>query len=262
MGRNEYKYLVRRSELDRLRRALVPFAAMDSFAAAEPTQDYTVRSVYFDTPGLACYYQKEAGIHTRRKLRVRGYGMLHGDSLVVLEIKRKSDALGRKSRAFVRYDGLEELLASGDVERFVHPRDLTQRAQAQQNGRAFLFYLHRYSMLPVILVVYEREAFVGRFDPTVRVTFDKGLRARAYPALGELFCEDVLAGVAADHFILEVKFGDRMPSWIAAIVEDFGLERQALSKFGICLEAQGVLSGLSSRAWWAAYVPPRMAASA
>jgi len=122
VGRLEFKYLVPWGELDRLRRALAPFVEIDSFAGAEPDQQYTVRSIYFDTPGLACYVQKEAGIHTRRKLRIRGYGAPREDSLVVLEIKRKLDMRVSKNRAFLPFAGLEQLLSSGDVERFILTR--------------------------------------------------------------------------------------------------------------------------------------------
>lgn len=256
MGRLEYKYLVPWDELDRLRRALAPFVEIDSFAGAEEEQEYTVRSIYFDTPGLACYVQKEAGIHTRRKLRIRGYGALREDSLVVLEIKRKLDMRVSKNRAFLPFAGLEQLLSSGDVERFVLTRSAAQQAQTLQSARAFLFHLYRYSMYPVVLVAYEREAFFGRFDPSVRLTFDKGLRGRGHPPLAELFAEDGLNSAIDEHFILEVKFQDRMPSWAASILEDFGLERRALSKFGICLDNEGVGETLSSHSAWAAYLPP------
>jgi hypothetical protein len=215
-----------------------------------------VRSIYFDTPGLACLVQKEAGIHTRRKLRVRGYGARREDSLVVLEIKRKFDMRVSKNRAFLPYAGLAALLASGDVERFILTQDTARQAQSLQSARAFLFHLYRYAMHPVVLVAYEREAFFGRFDPSVRLTFDKGLRGRGYPPLAELFAEEGLTRVMSEHFILEVKFQEGMPSWIGAILEDFGLERRALSKFGICLERERMGRGASSRAVWAAYRPP------
>jgi hypothetical protein len=255
-GRFEYKYLVPWDQLDRLRRALTPFVEVDSFAGAEPDQQYTVRSVYYDTPGLACYVQKEAGIHTRRKIRIRGYGVQNHDSMVVLEIKRKRNILGRKTRAFLPFSVLEELLSTGDVERCVQTRQKEHHAKAQQSARAFLYHLYRYSLFPVILVVYEREAFFGRFDPTVRLTFDKGLRGRAYPPVAELYSEAGLHSVIAEHFILEVKFGDKMPSWAGAILEDFGLERRALSKFAICLESEAAGVHVTSQAAWAAYLPP------
>lgn len=257
MGRMEYKYLVRCEELPRLRHVITPFVEMDSFAAAAPCREYTVRSIYFDTPGLASYYQKDAGIHTRRKLRVRGYGKLRNDSLVVLEIKRKYNMEVRKARAFLRFTALEELIATGAVEQHVQTGASSQRIQAEQDARAFLYHLHRYSMLPVVLVAYEREAFLGRFDPRVRLTFDKVLRGRVYPDLHMLFDEGVLRNAMSEHFILEVKFEAGMPTWAAAIIEDFGLERQALSKFGICLENEGLGGAKSSRFAWAAYQPPR-----
>jgi len=250
VARLEYKYLVPRSRLSRLRQKLAPFVELDPYAAAEPNGEYTVRSIYFDTPGLDCYTQKLSGIHTRRKIRIRGYGTHREDAFAILEIKRKADMRVRKNRSFVFHSHLHELLASGDVEKNILIRSAPETEQALHSARAFLFHLFRYSMYPVVLVVYEREAFLGRFDSSVRLTFDKRLRGRAHPRLESLFADEGLNGAMGEHFILEVKFETTMPTWVESALEEFELERQALSKYTICLEREG----LGSRSRWSGYL--------
>ncbi|MEO0557300.1 MAG: VTC domain-containing protein, partial [Bacteroidota bacterium] len=88
--RSELKYLVREADRERLLSLISPFVQPDPHAS--PREDgrvgYTVRSIYFDTPGLRDWAEKESGDQVRRKLRVRGYDA-NDSSPVVLEIKRK-----------------------------------------------------------------------------------------------------------------------------------------------------------------------------
>jgi hypothetical protein len=250
VARLEYKYLVPRSQLSPLRRRLAPFVELDPYAATEPDGEYTVRSIYFDTPGLDCYTQKLSGIHTRRKIRIRCYGTHQEDAFAILEIKRKADMRVSKNRSFIFHSHLHELLASGDVEKNILIRSAPETEQALRSARAFLFHLFRYSMYPVVLVVYEREAFLGRFDPSVRLTFDKRLRSRAHPRVESLFAEEGLSGAMGEHFILEVKFQTAMPTWVESVLEEFELERRALSKYSICLEEEG----LGNQSRWSSYL--------
>jgi hypothetical protein len=59
-----------------------------------------INSVYFDSPELQNYVDNVAGIASRRKVRVRWYGELAGDSRAVLELKIRKNGMGWK----VRYD--------------------------------------------------------------------------------------------------------------------------------------------------------------
>jgi len=69
----------------------------DSYA---PNGKYRVTSLYFDTYGNDDYYDKSAGILTRKKLRARIYGYDLDDNVVnvFLEIKHKHDMFISKDR--------------------------------------------------------------------------------------------------------------------------------------------------------------------
>jgi hypothetical protein len=236
--RLEYKYLVPAGLLPRLRRAIAPFVETDAHAVAYGARGYTVRSIYFDTCTLDFYHQKLAGLETRKKLRLRGYNGGGEDSIVFLEIKRKRALCVAKNRAPVEYAHAPDLFASGDVARYVLARP--DCPQALEDARRFFFYLRRDALRPVVLVAYEREAYHARFDLSLRITFDKNLRGAARPTLDALFGEERMRHALARYFIMEVKFHGRFPAWLRPIVGSLGLRPEAISKYVICIDEQGV----------------------
>jgi SPX domain protein involved in polyphosphate accumulation len=78
---------------------MTPFLRRDSFAARQDKGMYTVRSIYFDTPGFEMYHTKIEGIAHRMKVRLRGYNVGDDQSTVFMEIKRKYEGPILKNRA-------------------------------------------------------------------------------------------------------------------------------------------------------------------
>lgn len=230
--RTELKYVVPEACLPALREAVTPFMTGDVHGRGYEGRGYTVRSVYLDTPQLRYYEEKKAGIKVRRKLRVRAYNTVGPDDAVLLEIKRKNEAAVRKVRVPVRLRDLEALFASGDVERYV-----ADDARAREEARYFFYHVYRYRLRPTCLTTYEREAFVGRFDPTLRITFDRNLRGRAYPSWADLTREAGLCYVHPGAFVMEVKFNTRFPGWLRPVLARQEFRHQAFSKYCRCLEA-------------------------
>jgi len=237
MDRLEYKYLVSNEQLTELRRAVSPFVEVDKYARNE-RREYTVHSIYFDTPALDYYHQKMAGIQYRKKIRIRGYNDQQANSPVFLEIKRKENMAISKNRAPVLFKDANALLETGDTPRYVMNHN--GFASAAEDARRFLYHVYRYSLHPVALISYEREAFFYRFDDSVRITFDKNLRSVAWPGIEDLFNGKHSTPSLGGHFVLEIKFHKGMPSWIKTILNDLDLERTAVSKYTICLDTQGI----------------------
>jgi hypothetical protein len=227
--RYERKYLVQNSKLDELRNRLMPFLRPDIFA--EQTNlipQYTVRSIYFDTPNYNALYEKKEGMENRKKLRIRGYNTYQKGCEVFLEIKRKIGNRISKNRALTQFDNLSQTLESGEISLLserISDRMLTDASK-------FFFNLKKGGQKPVNIVVYEREPYHGKFNPEVRITFDKNIRAGLFPELSELFSHDNLSLIWKDSFIMEVKyFEGGMPSWAKSIINEFGLRHEALSKY-------------------------------
>lgn len=237
-GRIEYKYLVPNALLARLRSEILPHVVPD-LPPGSPSSDYTVRSVYFDTPRLDCYEEKSDGLKMRNKFRVRGYGRDGAKSSVVfLEIKRKCDSFIRKHRAPLAPGDLAAFFASRDIDRYITAAKGGTREK--EDALRFLYHYGRHGLRPTALVVYDREAFKGRFDSSLRVTFDMNVRGATFPGLESLFGDEGLRAARPGFFIFEVKFFRyALPQWVRSLIARHELPRLALSKYAMCLETAG-----------------------
>jgi hypothetical protein len=235
-GRVEYKYLAPCDRLDEIRADLLPYVSLDPFTEAGGPGEYSVRSIYYDTPHLACYREKDAGLEVRRKFRIRGYNQCNDKSVVFLEIKKKRGMAIDKHRAPLPLPRLERFLATPDIENDIITTNGGKRER--EDARRFLYYYYRLSLRPIVLVVYDREAFQGKFDPSLRVTFDKRLRGAHSPTLAELYDEERLSPVMERHFVLELKFfRNALPAWASQIITRYALPRMALSKYTMCVDS-------------------------
>jgi hypothetical protein len=241
--RLEYKFLLPIRFLQEFRTRLQPYTIPDKFTQQNPAQEYTVRSIYFDTARLRFYHEKLAGLRNRKKLRIRGYGQPNAESKIFLEIKRKYENYGIKDRASLFFRDLETFFGSFDIDKFI----LNDQPDACEGARRFIHHVIKSNLNPTVLVVYQREAYISKFDRNLRITFDKSLRYSAFPSLHDLFRDDHLVMAMNHYFILEIKFEHGYPIWLRRIVEDHNLTRQALSKYTICLDGAKELNLLRRR---------------
>ena len=233
--RLEYKFLVPVSLIDSIRADINPFVNLDPFAKKQNSGEYTVRSIYYDTPKFDCYHEKIEGIKVRKKYRIRGYNLPEQNKIAFLEIKRKYNNHINKNRAPIFNQNLKPFLISRDLDK--HILSFSGNGKEKNDAQRFLFHYYRFRLKPVVLINYEREAFVGRFDSSFRITFDKNLRSAAFPSLESLYKEDQMKYVLMNYFILEVKFHSGLPKWIKSILTRSNLSRKSLSKYTICLES-------------------------
>ena len=233
MLRYERKYLVPNRKMDDLRKRLLPFVIPDKYAplTEHGFHQYTVRSIYLDSRDMECYTQKESGIKLRRKLRIRGYGQLSDNSKVVLEIKRKIGNRIKKHRANLYYKNLLDMMKYSNIEDYIITGT---RKDAIDDARRFFYHLKKRIYTTSNLIVYDREAYLGKFDPGVRITFDKNIRSKLHPKLENLYDDYNLKRLFNNHFVLEIKyFTDEMPIWARSLVQEFRLRNDAISKYTI-----------------------------
>ena len=234
-GRVEFKYLVQNDLMDDIRRDLQPYLLADALGGKKRDGEYTVRSIYYDTPQMECYDTKLDGLKVRNKFRIRGYDQPEHDSLVFLEIKRKFASFIAKHRAPMWSRDLEAFLQEPDVDKYILANG---SARERSDARRFLYHYHRHRLIPAVLVVYDREAYLGRFDPSIRITFDKALRRAASPSPAILYDENCLEPAMANSWIFEVKFFRcALPAFVRSVIRRYELPRMALSKYAICLDS-------------------------
>jgi SPX domain protein involved in polyphosphate accumulation len=229
----EFKYIVPVSLMDELREAMKPYVELDPYAAAMEHHEYTVRSIYFDTAHFDYYYEKIDGYKIRKKIRIRGYNQKIGDATVFMEIKRKLKEPIEKDREKLTFEVMKRLMAGEGSKAY---GDVDDDHGVNGAGK-FLFHVYRNNLKPVVLVIYEREAFFDRFKPDVRMTIDKNLRSIAYPSIDDLYTEEKVIPANKGNFIFEVKFSDHFPGWLRPITGRLGLIRQSASKYVFCIDS-------------------------
>jgi hypothetical protein len=227
-NRLEYKYLVPLAMLDRLRRDLSPYLVRDANAAARPGGEYTVRSIYWDSPDLSCYREKLDGTYTRRKFRVRGYDRPTAESQTFFEIKLKHNDFISKSRARISWNEFPAVLLSPT------PGELFAPDQRDAFSK-YLYHWRLRHLSPAALIVYDREAFECPRGSRLRVTFDKNVRSRPVRSMTELFDDGGLSLHDPGNFILEVKFFQTLPRWVAQALGEYSLTRVSASKYATAI---------------------------
>ncbi len=235
----EYKYLVPIELLSELRTLICPFVEKDYYMSGNRASGYTVRSIYFDTLQYDYYHEKINGLKIRKKIRIRGYNEFNHNNIVFLEIKRKNEKLISKQRAPVKYKDMEDLLITSNIEQYI----LTDNGykNALENSQRFFYHIHNSSLQPLVQIIYEREAFFGKFDHSLRITFDKNLRSFINPSTNKLFNEENVKYFLPDHFVLEVKYFSVFPSWLSSIIGSLGLKLQSYSKYTMSVDEHGIV---------------------
>lgn len=229
--RYERKYYVSNNKLDELRTRLMCFVRPDihTSLSEDGLSQYTVRSIYYDTPFMDYYYEKMEGLENRNKFRIRVYDQHKPGDVAFLEIKQKLGPRIRKYRSTLQYVDVEKLLEEGDMDKYVISRP--------SDGKKFLFHYYKHSLKPVNLISYEREAYHGKFDDGVRITFDKNVRSAVYPKMSEIYSDARSRNITPDLFVLEIKyFTSHMPRWAKSLVGEFDLRHEAISKYSTGLD--------------------------
>ncbi len=233
MERLEYKYVLPLSRLDELRRRILPYVQGDLHAHGEPFAEYTVRSLYFDTAALDFYEEKVEGVRERMKIRIRAYNDYTTDATSFLEIKKKTGRVISKHRALIPYRNVEPLLSDGDVARHV---PCNNAADPQHDiARHFLFHFYTRSLQPCVTNIFEREAYLCRWNNAIRLTIDKNLRFQTQGSVDALFERNDAFYAMPNRFVFEVKTHLGIPCWLKRVLGQFDVLQEAVSKYVTCV---------------------------
>ncbi|MBI1888706.1 MAG: polyphosphate polymerase domain-containing protein [Candidatus Spechtbacteria bacterium] len=234
-SRFEFKYpiqdhLISRIEDDLL---LLGFKRDVKFSSGQ----YTVSSVYFETPHLSDFFDKIGGILGRRKVRARIYGKEVNNTdrsrpSVSLEIKEKYDMMICKRRIWITPEEWETLLESPHAAY----RKISSRRVGKERHVAddFIFLLASQQRKPFLLVQYERKAFeLGASDNPIRITLDFDIFAKKT----HLFSPHPNVAVSRKKAVMELKFKDRLPWQVKFLLTKYNLKRDAYSKYAASVDA-------------------------
>ncbi|MFJ7825496.1 polyphosphate polymerase domain-containing protein [Psychrobacillus sp. NPDC096623] len=220
--RNEMKYYLNIKDYFALRQKVASLLTLDINSKNE--EGYNIRSLYFDGIHDHALNDKNNGVFSREKYRIRIYN--GSDKKISLERKSKYGDFISKESAPLSLSEYEAIL-QGDADVLVKKEHhLLKDFYAALKYRGFQ---------PRVIVDYMREAYIYELG-NVRVTFDKKLAAGINGVdlfNKELVYEEILL---PEQTILEVKFDQFLPDNVRQIVHPDQFVRSAISKYVICRE--------------------------
>lgn len=186
---------------------------------------YRITSVYFDDWTDTHLRNTVDGLREREKYRIRIYNGSY--DTIRLEVKQKKDNRVLKMARKISREQMVDFMEGRCIE----------DTELSMNSPITLFNLAIKNRLlrPKIIVEYDRQAYI--FEPgNVRITLDRMLRSsRQFEAfmLGkELHCDSV----REIDSVLEVKYDEFLPSFIAQLLENGNMIQTSYSKYRICRE--------------------------
>ena len=219
-NRFEFKYLVPHRVVARLTDELEGYVHPDPNWTDE--WGYPVRSIYWDSDGLALFWEKIEGLKYRRKLRFRTYG---DGSHVFIEIKQRLDRTVQKRRAVWPLERVQEVFGhTPESESPLVEDDDPIVSEA-------ILLRHRYRLRPRMAIAYSRKAYYGTYEPDLRITFDRRVHyLHTHVDIGQPL-EGGKYLVDPRLVIMEIKYSDRIPLWLCKLVSRHGLQMIRLSKY-------------------------------
>ena len=237
-NRHEFKYIINEETATQVLEAIQPHMKRDRHTNV--AANYRISSLYFDTAENLFHEEYLRAERFRQKLRLRVYNQPTLLDPCFFEIKKKLKGFVNKRRAKLTlgaaYAWLEGRMP---LEELCHT--FPQEAPVI---REIGFLRSHYQLEPRVVISYLRQAHVGIFDETLRVTMDRQLSQRTQtlqphhqpilfnPGEGAHLPEapDQLY-LPTDKVVLEVKSSGTIPLWLARTLSRLNCRKQAFSKY-------------------------------
>lgn len=219
--RNEWKYIISEPEKELLKLRMKHLFQLDPNAE---NGGYLIRSLYFDDYWNSALEEKEMGVFSRKKYRIRIYNC--SDKNIKLERKKKAGSYIYKESASLTREEVGQILA-GEYG-FLLKSD-------QPLLREFYVECTSSVMRPRVIVDYEREPYIMD-EGTVRLTFDNHVRAAVLSH--DIFDPHLpaLEVLEPGTVVMEVKFTEFLPQVVREVLPLSAAEFTAVSKYVLCCE--------------------------
>ena len=216
MYRAEDKYLCSERDMLLLESRLKVVMKPDPYVGGKP---YRITSLYFDDPADSHWLDTEDGESYRKKYRIRYYD--NSPDVIKLEVKYKAFNRVMKKSVTIHREDAARLIAGNCID----------DPEPSMDSPVTLFNLAMRERLirPRVVIDYMRDAYT--FAPgNVRITFDRNIRAGSNT---DRFLDGGCTYTAlrdADR-ILEVKYDEFLPGFIAGLLETGNMNQSAYSKY-------------------------------
>ncbi len=211
--RVEKKYRLNQKQYKRFLDAVEGKIHMDAYGL------HTIRNIYYDTSDHELIRRSIDKPKYKEKLRMRGYGEIKEDSTVFLEIKKKYQGVVYKRRARLTMGQARTYLETG-----ICPEERNQILNEID------YFIRFYRPKPRVYLAYDREAFVGNEDETLRITIDRNIRSRSHCL--ELSFDGECEMQNPGEYLMEIKVSGAYPIWLANLLGKCEIYPTSFSKYG------------------------------
>lgn len=212
--RFEKKYMITTSKYDQLMKAISSYIESDNYSK------YTVSNIYYDTDNFSIIRNSIEKPLYKEKLRVRSYGVPKDKDNVFFELKKKYKKEVFKRRIITKSEDYNEYNISGEME-----------CKNTQILSEIEYFINLTNSKPKLYLAYDREAYQGKEDKNIRITFDSKIRFRMDDldlSLGD-HGKEILP---SNTFLMEIKVGGAMPLWLSAVLNELEIYPRSFSKYG------------------------------
>ena len=216
--REEKKFLIHIDEFLRKSHQLEQVMAQD---VHNGTHGYMIRSLYFDTMHDGDYFEKLAGIETRRKVRLRCYDP--DSDYAMLEMKQKQGSSQLKRSLRISREDAKRLIACDYTPLLTYQDEFAVEMYA-----FMLMKCYR----PKTIVQYNRKAFIVK-ENKIRITFDNQIVATE--SNYDLFDPSLNMYPVLDKskVILEVKFNGFLLEYLKQMINSVDKSELSVSKYAL-----------------------------
>lgn len=221
--RHELKYFVNYRDYYILRSRLSGILKHDGNADEDGA--YSIRSLYFDDLSNRALFEKQSGVLSRDKFRIRLYN--GASDVIKLEKKSRRGQYVYKTGCRVNKGWVSSLL---DNE--ITALDVLNQP-AESVVREFIRRVQHSNLRPAVIVDYDREAYISALG-NVRITFDMNLRTGL--SSHDIFDNNIptIDVLERPVHIMEVKYDEFLPEYIFKALRGVTNTRYAISKYVMC----------------------------
>lgn len=216
-SRNEKKYLVTKSQANKLISVLSAYMKPDTYST------YWVQNLYFDTENWDIIQNSMEKPNYKEKIRLRCYGTQETTDRMFLEFKKKYSGVVYKRRL--------PILPSAILQ---HSIDEILSNDNSQIARELAYHIQRTGVTKRFYIAYYRQAFAGiNNDEGLRITIDSNISYR----LDTLCFTEPERGnpvLEPNTFLLEIKTPINIPLWLAHLLSELEIFPTSFSKYATC----------------------------
>ena len=184
---------------------------------------YSICNIYYDTEDDYLIRRSIDKPIYKEKIRLRSYGVPDLNSEAFIEIKKKFKGNVNKRRITLPLHEAMDYL-NNDIK----PPSIPCNSQI---FREIEYMRQRYVLVPKLYLSYDRRAYFGKADKSLRITFDRNITTRRE----DLNLQSGSYGqkiLPKNYWIMEIKVPEAIPMWLTNILSELKVYKTSFSKYG------------------------------